>query len=75
MVIINDIVPAYKQQIEYTSHFVPSFDILCTIFIFEENYFGNFVSSFYTFVPNSFRTQRHFVPILVKLCSGTHVIS
>ena len=35
-------------------------------YYFLENHFGNFVPIFYCFVPKSFRTRSHFVPILFR---------
>ena len=59
-----------------TGHFLPNFIFNLVIsylvwsfrthfYYFLENPFGHFVPTFYCFVPKSFRTRSHFVPILV----------
>ena len=58
-------------------HFVPvSYQVWSFptyFYYFLENRFGHFVPIFYCFVPKSFRTRSHFVPILVISYPGHFV--
>ena len=60
-------------------HFVPisypvwSFRTCTCFYYFLENCFGHFVPIFYCFVPKSFHTGSHFVPILVISYPGRFV--
>ena len=58
-------------------HFVPIsypvWSFRTYFYHFLENCFGHFVPIFYCFVPKSFRTRSHFVPILVISYTGHFV--
>ena len=56
-------------------HFVPSLVISYLLLLFSRKTFGHFVHVFYCFVPKSYCTRSHFIPILVIWYPGHFVPS
>ena len=66
-------VPTFFQFGHFISSLVISYPVWSFrtyFYYFLENRFGHFVPIFYCFVPKSFRTRCHFVPILVTSYPG-----